>query len=63
MNLNDKLYRSSTDKMVAGICGGISEYFGVDSTIVRLIWVLLFIGAGAGFIAYILCWIIIPKKN
>jgi len=49
--------------MVAGICGGIAEYFDVDSTIIRLLWILLFIGAGSGLIAYIICWLVIPKGN
>ncbi|MBM7624174.1 PspC domain-containing protein [Sporohalobacter salinus] len=63
MSFNDKLYRSTTDKMVAGVCGGIAEYFNIDSTIVRLIWILLFMGAGCGFIAYIICWVVIPKRD
>jgi len=61
--MRQKLYRSTTDKMVAGICGGIAEYFDVDSTIIRLLWILLFIGAGSGLIAYIICWLVIPKGN
>ncbi|KXS43256.1 MULTISPECIES: PspC domain-containing protein [unclassified Candidatus Frackibacter] len=61
--MRQKLYRSNTDKMVAGICGGIAEYFDVDSTIIRLLWILLFIGAGSGLIAYIICWLVIPKGN
>lgn len=63
MGFGRKLYRSTTDKMVAGICGGIAEYFDIDSTIIRLIWILLFIGAGSGIIAYIICWIVIPKRD
>ena len=63
MGFSGKLYRSTKDKMVAGICGGIAEYFDVDSTIVRLLWILLFIGAGSGLIAYIACWVVIPKRD
>ena len=40
MNLDKKLYKSSTNKMLAGVCGGIAEYFGVDPTWIRLAWVI-----------------------
>jgi phage shock protein PspC (stress-responsive transcriptional regulator) len=58
-----RLMRSATDKKVAGVCGGLAEYFGVDATAVRLIWVILSIFCGAvigGVIAYLVAWIIIP---
>lgn len=58
-----KLYKSSNDKVFAGVCGGIGEYFGVDSVIIRLIWVVFTLMAGAGLIAYIIAAIIIPEKN
>lgn len=59
-----KLYLSSADKKIAGVCGGIAEYFEIDSTIVRLGWVVLsFFPPFPGIIAYILAWIIIPKKE
>ncbi|WP_010681063.1 PspC domain-containing protein [Acetivibrio cellulolyticus] len=58
-----KLYLSDTDKKIAGVCGGMGEYFGLDSTLVRLITVLLaFLTSGAGVIAYIICCFVIPKK-
>lgn len=57
-----KLYRSTKDKMLGGICGGISEYFDVDPSLIRLISVLLLLLNGAAFIVYILAWIIIPKE-
>ena len=58
-----KLYRSTVDKMLAGIFGGLGDYFEVDSTILRLIYVLLtaFTGVIPGVVAYIVCAIIIPK--
>ena len=59
-----KLYRSS-NRIVAGVCSGIAEYFGIDPTIVRAIWALLTVltfGVG-GIIAYIICWIVIPEKQ
>ncbi len=57
-----KLYKSGKNKMIAGVCGGIGEYFGVDPTIVRLIWVLFALTVGSGILAYLLCWLIIPKN-
>jgi len=58
-----RLLRSLNDRKVAGVCGGIAEYFGVDATPVRLVWVILSIFGGAvigGVIAYLVAWIIIP---
>lgn len=57
-----KLYRSLTDKEVAGVCGGIADYFEIDSTIVRLIWAFLFVVYGAGLFAYIVAWIVMPEE-
>ena len=57
---NKKLYKSNTDKKLAGVCGGIAEYFNIDSTIVRLIWVLGFFAVGTGLLAYIICALIMP---
>ena len=57
-----KLYRSVTDKMVGGVCGGLAEYFAVDPVIVRLIFVLAVVFGGSGIIAYIILWIVIPQK-
>lgn len=59
-----QLTLSSTDKKMAGVCGGIAEYLDVDPTIVRLIWVALSVVPGGfvgGALAYLLAWIIIPK--
>jgi phage shock protein PspC (stress-responsive transcriptional regulator) len=58
-----KLYRSSTDKMLAGVCGGLGQYLGIDSTIVRLIFALLvFFGVGSGVILYIILALIMPLE-
>jgi phage shock protein C len=60
------LTRSATDYKIAGVCGGIAEYLDIDSTVVRLVWVILSIvpgGVVGGFVAYLLAWIIIPKAN
>jgi phage shock protein C len=59
-----RLRRSTADQQIAGVCGGLAEYFGVDSTVVRVLWVLLSIFGGAvvgGLIAYALAWLIIPR--
>lgn len=61
--MDKKLYRSQTDKMIAGVCGGIAEYFGIDSTLVRLGWVLFTFAGGSGILAYIIAWIIMPYRN
>lgn len=58
---NKRLYRSSTNCMVAGVCGGIGEYFNIDPTLIRLAWMLFSVLGGSGVLAYIIAAIIIPK--
>lgn len=58
-----KLYRSEENKMLAGVCGGIAEYFGVDPTLIRLAWVVFSLLGGSGLLAYILAAIIIPRDD
>ncbi|EMF2334662.1 PspC domain-containing protein [Listeria monocytogenes] len=58
-----KLYKSSSQKMIAGVCGGIAEYFGIEVTIVRLIWAGAVLFLGTGILLYILAAIIIPKAT
>ena len=58
-----RLYRAAKkDSVIAGVCAGIADYFGIDPVIIRLIWILLVFGYGFGFLAYLLAWIIIPRK-
>lgn len=57
-----KLYRSRKDSKIAGVCGGIAEYFNVDPTIIRLLAVLTIFFGGGGIVAYIIAWIIIPLE-
>jgi len=57
-----RLYRSGKDKILGGVCGGIAEYFNVDPTIIRVLWVLWFLAFGSGILAYIIAWIIIPRN-
>jgi phage shock protein PspC (stress-responsive transcriptional regulator) len=55
-----KLYRSQTDRILAGICGGVAEYLNIDSTVVRILWILLTFLGGSGIILYIISIFIIP---
>jgi phage shock protein C len=57
-----RLYRSTSSKIVGGVCGGIAEYLGLDPTLVRIITVLLFFLPGIGLLTYIIAWIIIPLR-
>lgn len=61
--MEKKLYKSETNKMLAGVCGGIAEYFGVDPTLIRLAWVVFSLLGGSGLLAYILAAIIIPRDD
>lgn len=58
-----RLYRSKTDRVLGGVCGGIAEYLGIDPVVVRLIWVIASLFWGVGILAYILAWLIIPVKK
>ena len=56
------LYRSTTDRRVAGVCGGLAEYFGLDSTLVRVLYfVALVLPGGIGILPYIVLWIVLPE--
>ena len=61
--MSKRLYRIEQGKMLAGVCGGIAEYFDVDPSFVRLVWVLFSAVGGSGVLAYIVAAIIIPKKS
>ena len=60
--MEKKLYKSDSNKKICGVCGGIAEYFDMDPTVIRLIWVLAVLFAGCGILAYIIAAIIMPKK-
>ena len=60
--MEKKLYKSNQHKMIDGVCGGIAEYFGIDPTVVRLIWALFSLMGGSGILAYIIAAIIIPRS-
>ncbi len=57
-----RLTRSRRDKMIAGVCGGFAQYLELDPTIVRIIWLLLALVGGGGFLAYIIAWIVMPLE-
>ncbi|MFZ5945318.1 MAG: PspC domain-containing protein [Bacillota bacterium] len=61
-----KLYRSTENKKILGVCGGLAKYFGIDATLIRLLWVVVLfvpmVGIFAGLIAYIVGGIIIPVQ-
>ena len=57
-----KLYRSTTDKMLGGVAGGLAEYFDIDSTLVRVLFIVIVFLGGGGIIAYIILWIVVPQK-
>jgi phage shock protein PspC (stress-responsive transcriptional regulator) len=57
-----RLYRSRTNSVVAGVCGGVAEYFAIDPTIVRLAWIIAIFMGGVGIPAYIVAWLIVPAN-
>ena len=59
--MSKKLYKSNSNRMINGVCGGIAEYFNIDPTLVRLGWLLFCFLGGSGFLAYIAAAIIIPS--
>jgi phage shock protein C len=61
--MNTQLYRSSTDTMVAGVCGGLGQYLGIDPVLIRLFFVLLTLGGGSGVLIYLICWVVIPLEG
>ena len=60
---NKRLYKSDVNCMICGVCGGNAEYFNIDPTLIRIIWVILSCFWGAGILAYFLCATIMPKSH
>lgn len=60
--MDKKLYRSRSNRMIVGICGGIGEYFGIDPTLVRVIWAAVCLLGGLAILLYIACAFIIPEE-
>ena len=62
MDSTRKLYRSKTDRKVAGVCGGLAQYFNIDPTLIRVLFVVLAILGGSGLLLYLALWIIVPNE-
>lgn len=58
-----RLYRTESDKMLCGVCGGVAEYFNLDPSLIRILWVIFALCCGAGILAYIIAAIILPSKS
>ena len=58
-----ELKKSSTNRVVCGVCGGLGEYFNVDPTVVRLLWIAFSLMGGSGILAYIIAAVIMPENN
>lgn len=58
-----KLYRSNTDRKLCGVCGGFAEYFDLDPTIIRLIFIFLTLFGGGGVLIYLICALVIPNNS
>jgi phage shock protein C len=61
--MENRLYRSTTDKMLGGVCGGLAKYFRIDATIIRLLFVVLTIAGGFGPLLYLILWVVVPPEG
>lgn len=61
--MKKRLYKIERGKKIDGVCGGIAEYFDIDPTMIRILWIILAFCAGGGILAYILCAIVMPRKS
>ena len=57
-----RLYRSQSDRMIGGVCGGLGVYFNIDPTIIRLLFVIFSLTAGPGLLAYLIMLIVVPEE-
>ena len=62
MDSTRKLYRSRTNRQLAGVCGGLAEYFNIDATLIRVLFVVLAVLGGSGLVIYLVLWIIVPRE-
>ena len=58
-----KLFRSKKNRKLAGVCGGLAAYTNTDPTVVRIVYLLLFLFCGVGLLAYLLMWLLMPEEN
>jgi len=63
METKDRLYRSTTDKVIGGVSGGLGDYLNIDPVIIRIAFVLLAVFGGSGVLVYIIMWIVIPEQK
>ena len=57
-----RLYRSRSERKIAGVCGGLAVYLGVDPVILRIAWAVVALAGGLGIVAYLICWLAIPNE-
>ena len=62
MDPTRKLYRSKSNRQLAGVCGGLAQYFNIDATLIRVLFILLAVLGGSGLVLYLAMWIIVPKE-
>jgi phage shock protein C len=62
MEATRKLYRSRTDRKLGGVCGGLAEYFNLDPTLLRVLFIVLAVLGGSGLIIYLAMWILVPNQ-
>jgi phage shock protein PspC (stress-responsive transcriptional regulator) len=63
MTNDKKLMRPKDGAILGGVCAAFARHFGIDVTVIRLVWILLVCLAGTGLLAYLICWIVIPREN
>ena len=61
-NKNKRLVKSQSNRMICGVCAGVGEYFGIDPTVIRLLWIFLTFCGGSGLLAYIIAAVVIPEN-
>ena len=61
--MTEKKLARSANKKLAGVCGGLAEYFGLDASIVRIVWLLCVLFGGFGLLAYLIMWIVMPEQK
>lgn len=57
-----KLFRSRTNRKIAGVCAGLGDYFNIDPTIVRILFLIFLLFGGGGLLLYVICWIAVPEE-
>ncbi|POY36674.1 PspC family transcriptional regulator [Solitalea longa] len=60
--MEKRLYKNPDNKVIGGVCSGLGEYFNMDTTIVRIIFLILFFGLGTGVLVYLILWVVMPDK-